>query len=400
MSSTSSQALTKREPVQWRGERVSGLWQRTRADGSPVYEWQGRVEGRMARRRLEASTPGEAVRALRALHGKLEAGNLAGPSTLSVAAAVERYLAYCDSFVAVGEMAPRTRELYEQRLRCSLVDGRLARRRLATLTSPDLSALLAHLRKAGLASSTRRGYLTCLSAFFRWAVEGKLIPRSPLADLPRRERPSAKRKREPRRLAVEQVEALLGKLGEQFRPIGIVIAYQALRVSEALGLRWRDLDFEAMTISISGQLGRDGRRYDRTKTEASAATLTLAPAAARALKEWRLRQAGCDLGLVRRDALVFTTLNGTPQSQRNVHRAIVNAAEAAGLHTDTTLPTVTTHDLRGSAGSIALALGSSLAEVGDYLRHANAAVTGRLYVDVLEGRSQVVERLAEGGFGS
>jgi integrase len=83
-----------------------------------------------------------------------------------------------------------------------------------------------------------------------------------------------------------------------------------------------------------------------------------------------------------------------------MHRAIVNAAEAAGLHQDPSLPKVTTHDLRGSAGSIALALGSSLAEVGSYLRHANAGVTGRAYVDVLEGSSPLVDRLAEGGFGS
>jgi integrase len=365
-----------------------------------VYEWQGRIDRRMARRRLDATTPGEAVKAVRALLGQLDAGNVAGPSTLTVADAIAKYLAYCDSFVASGEMAARTRDLYEQRLRCSLGQGRLARRRLNTVTTSDVSAVLADLRKAGLASSTRRGYLTCLSAFFRWAAEQKLIARSPVTDLPRRERPSAKRKREPRRLDVDQVEALLAQLGDQFRPVGIVIAYQALRVSEALGLRWRDLDFDAMTVSISGQLGRDGRRTDRTKTEASAATLTLAPAAARALKEWRSRQAGLDLGLVRRDALVFTTLNGRPQSQRNVHRAIVNAAEKAGLHTDPALPTVTTHDLRGSTGSIALALGSTLAEVKGHLRHANPGVTARLYVDVLEGRSQLVDRLAEGGFGS
>jgi integrase len=78
----------------------------------------------------------------------------------------------------------------------------------------------------------------------------------------------------------------------------------------------------------------------------------------------------------------------------------VNAAEAAGLHDDPTLPKVCTHDLRGSAGSIAISLGQSLADISKYLRHTNANVTSRLYVDVIEGRSPVVERLAELGYGS
>jgi integrase len=400
MSSESSQALRRREPVSWRGERVPGLWQRRRADGTLVFEWQGRIDGRMARRSLGAASAGEAVRALRALHGRLEAGTVAAASRLTVADAVGRFLADCDSYVAAGEMAGRTRELYEQRIARCVKDGRLERRRLNAVMTADVSRVLTVLRNAGLASSTRRGYLTALSAFFRWATERKLIPRSPIDDLPRRERPAAKRKRQPRRLSATQVEALLGRLGEQFQPVATMIVYQALRVSEALGLRWRDVDFEAMELTVCGQLGRDGRRYDRTKTEASAATLKLAPAAARALKAWRHRQAARDVSLIRRDALIFTTLNGKSQSQRNVHRAIRNAAQAAGLHVDPALPKVCTHDLRGSAGSIALALGATLADVRDYLRHANVNVTSRDYVDVLEQRTPIVDRLADQGFGS
>jgi integrase len=51
-----------------------------------------------------------------------------------------------------------------------------------------------------------------------------------------------------------------------------------LRVSEALGLRWRDVDFKGGTITIAGQLGRDGKTWlPVVKTKASAATVPSAP---------------------------------------------------------------------------------------------------------------------------
>jgi hypothetical protein len=37
-------------------------------------------------------------------------------------------------------------------------------------------------------------------------------------------------------------------------------AYAGLRISEALGLRWRDLDLKAGTLTVAGQVGADGAR--------------------------------------------------------------------------------------------------------------------------------------------
>lgn len=268
-----------------------------------------------------------------------------------------------------------------------------------------ISGFLADLRKEKghtgnpLSGATRHGYLATLEGLLRWTVEQRLIPRSPAADLPRRERPSAARQRKPRRLNAEQVEALLAELGPQFKPIGYALAFQALRVSEALGLRWCDVDFDAATLTVAGQLGRHGQRIDRTKTPASAATVDLLPSVARELRVWRTKQAERDLNLVRPDALIFTTWNGRPQSRRNVHRAIARAGAASGLSAGGQ-PPVTTHDLRGSAGSIALPLLGDLARVGKMLRHKNTNVTSRLYVDVLEDDTRIGGDLARAGFGA
>jgi hypothetical protein len=61
---------------------------------------------------------------------------------------------------------------------------------------------------------------------------------------------------------------------------------------------------------------------------------------------------------------------------------------------------VTTQHLRGSAGSIALANGATLAEVSEFLRHANVHVTAVSYVDVLEGDSGRAMQIAADAWGA
>jgi integrase len=58
--------------------------------------------------------------------------------------------------------------------------------------------------------------------------------------------------------------------------------------AKALGLTWRDIDFNAGTLRISGQLGTEGERV-AVKSTASAATVPLLPALARELQAHRFR---------------------------------------------------------------------------------------------------------------
>jgi integrase len=73
--------------------------------------------------------------------------------------------------------------------------------------------------------------------------------------------------------------------------VAATCAYPGLRPSEALGLRWRDVDFGAGTLTVSAQLGPDGNRAP-LKTAASAATVPLLPKLAAELKAHRARVAG------------------------------------------------------------------------------------------------------------
>ena len=102
---------------------------------------------------------------------------------------------------------------------------------------------------------------------------------------------------------------------------------------------------------------------------------------------------------VHRDALVFQTARGKPQSRRNALRAVHAAGDAAGLNGDGREP-VGLHDLRHSLVAIALASGMSLPETAALVRHANPQVTATVYAGLTEqDRERLGSKLVEAGFG-
>lgn len=137
-----------------------------------------------------------------------------------------------------------------------------------------------------------------------------VVERNVVRDVDRDDRPGAARASEPRYLTAAELDRLLSRLSETFAPIAATCSWGALRVSEALGLRWGDVDLAGGTITISGQLGMNGERVP-LKTTASAATMPLLPALVRELRAHRSRQAERDLRRVHAEALVFVTDRGS-----------------------------------------------------------------------------------------
>jgi integrase len=169
-------------------------------------------------------------------------------------------------------------------------------------------------------------------------------------------------------------------------------------VSEALGLRRRDVDLRGGSLTIKAQLGTDGTRV-ALKTRRSAATVPILPALGRELRKHRSRQAGRGLSFLHPDALVFTTARGKPQSRRNALRAVHAAGEAAGLNGDGREP-VGLHDLRHSYITLALDAGASLPETSA-LGRASVRVIAHVYAGLPEnGRETAAAKLAEAGFGA
>jgi integrase len=361
-----------------------------------------RLGGRVRRHRLEARTKTDALAELRALQVDYERGeqHRSAAAALTVAELASDWLVHLES--RVGHRDPRRRysartvALYRQRMEQHIIPA-FGSRAATDVGLSDVRRLIDQLGLAGLAPSTVTGIIGILSGLFRYGIKSGVLERNVVRDLDRDDRPGTARLTEPRYLTTDEIARLLENLSDTFRPIVAVCTFAALRISEVLGLRWRDVDLNSGRLTVSGQLGPSGRRVP-VKTSASSADVDLLPALTRELRDHRARQASRDLRRVHADALVFRTARGKPQSRRNALRAVHRAGSAAGLNPDGREP-VGLHDLRHSFAAAALEQ-LSLPEASFLLRHANARVTAQIYAGLTDdARKQAAGKLAKAGFG-
>jgi integrase len=121
--------------------------------------------------------------------------------------------------------------------------------------------------------------------------------------------------REKRLLAVEDLRKLIAALPDHVRFLVLLMFGLGLRISEALGLRWRDIDFDAATLTVRRRWYRgDLSEEEQTKTEASAAELRLS---ASMLAELKQRYPGAH----RREEFLFIGDDGhVPPDDRDLLR--------------------------------------------------------------------------------
>lgn len=176
-----------------------------------------------------------------------------------------------------------------------------------------------------------------------------------------------------------------------------------LRLGEATGLRWDDVNLETGEVRVRQQLQRVGKQLllQPLKTEKSQRTLMLPAVCIEQLRKHRQRQleerlkAGaqwCDTGLV------FTTYThrgpgervGAALHPRNVLRMLHMLLERADL------PRRRFHDLRHSAASLLIAAGVELVEVSMLLGHSELRVTADLYSHLQKPTAAKAARHMEG----
>ena len=225
-----------------------------------------------------------------------------------------------------------------------------------------------------LSGSSVHGVVTATSALFRFGVRRGVLESNPVRLLERGDRPSAKRRSEPRYLDREQIDRLLAHLGDEFRPVAATLAFAGLRVGEALALRWRDVDLNGGMLAVHG-----------TKTAASAAPVPLIADLVTELRAHRSRVASVSLARVKPDALVFGTSTGAKQWNRNVLRALYVAGDAAKLNPKGA-ERVSCHDLRHSCAGLMLAAGVPPTRAAAVLRHANTRTLLTVYAGLVESQ--------------
>jgi integrase len=271
---------------------------------------------------------------------------------------------------------------------------------LSEITIAEVDRYREHkVRQGRLNATSINKTITRLGQILEVAQERDLIARNPVRVNPRRRKvkTSAPRRRYLDR--AEQIAALLAAAGELDakgrgiktgrRALIATLVMGGLRISEALELRWRDIDMAGRRI-----------RLQRAKTAAGVRDVPIMPQLAAELQAHR----GA-LGATNPNALVFSTRSGRPLSRDNtrqrvlgkaVNRAneILHAAEYAPLP-----DSITQHSLRHTYISLRLALGDDPAAVAQDAGHADMSVTFRVYTHVMrlgEGERQALRDLVDG----
>ena len=259
----------------------------------------------------------------------------------------------------------------------------LGRIRLSALTAPQIQQFYNSLiTEKELSPKTVKNIHGVLHRALGQAVEvGYLrINPSDACKLPRVERAEIKP------LDEAQTAAFLNAIhGQPFERLFIVDLLTGLRQGELLGLRWKDVDFDAGTVTVAQQLlkskEKGGAYFFGSLKNDKTRLLTPAPSVMKALREqrrvqteWRLKA-----GEFWEDSgLVFTDELGHHLSHVTVRKHFKKAVESIGI------PEARFHDLRHSFAVNSLQAGDNPKTVQENLGHATAAFTLDVYAHATE----------------
>jgi integrase len=289
--------------------------------------------------------------------------------------------AYLKEWLAVTA-TPRVRQ---STARCykTCIDARIVpeigRVRLSQLRAVHVRQMMDVIAKR---ASPRTANLT--RTVLRKALEDARRDRVLIGDNPAALAGSLKeRHRESQHLDADALGRFIASVADHpLRGVFLVAASTGMRQGEVLGLRWRDLDNDGATpsLSVRGQLQRvDGKFcHVEPKTTKSARTIPLSPNLVALLKAHKASQARrrLELGRLWQNPLdlVFTNDGGGPLRGEWVTRSFQAALAVAGL------PVVRFHDLRHSAATLMLERnGGDLKAVSTTLGHSTITLTANTY---------------------
>lgn len=305
-------------------------------------------------RYIYRKTKGEAKQALREALKDRDDG--IAPSKLTVNDVLAKWLQESKT-----EVSARTLDNREYLIRVHFSPHPIANTKLANLSQDQLRSYLDSKRK--LAPSTRNKLLAILKYVGSEGVRLRVLRHNPTDRIK-----AVREDRELDILSTQQIKHLLDTVrGHKYELIVVLGATCGIRVGEALGACWEDIDLERGTIAIKRTVWR-GKVYP-PKTKTSRRTLKLPQKALEAL-ERRSQPSG----------YLCPTKSGKHTGNPHFHPYWKAILEGAGLPRSTTF-----HALRHGAGSLLLGQNVPIPVVSRYLGHSNPAITMKIYAHVIDG---------------
>ncbi len=242
----------------------------------------------------------------------------------------------------------------------------------------DVVDFLAGLYRSGLDSRSVARHLVSLRTFYRFLVIDELIEDDPTTNL---ESPKI-RQSLPSYLSVEEVDRLLKMpdtrtvSGKRDKALLDVLYSTGLRVSEVVGLRLGDIDFQAGCIRCTGKGSKE--RLVPVGRKAIESVEVYIREARPALLKSRKKATGAPR------AEIFINQHGTGLGRVGIWKILSGYGRATGLR-----KSLTPHKLRHSFATHLLERGADLRSVQLMLGHADISTT-QIYTHVMEDRLKSV----------
>jgi integrase len=358
--------------------------------------WQDEVkQGRRIRKRKRvklapATMPEREVQKIAAEH--LRPLNQ-GLESLGSATRLEEYVQSVYRPVVMPLLAKSTRDRYKSAMK-NYVIPTFGQRCLRDLTPLEIQRYLSGLAELQQSQESKDKIKDVLSAILGSAVKYGYLVKNPVEGL-RLPPPKTGRRSKPF-VRPDQFLALLALLKEPYASMAYVAVYTGLRPSELLGLLWRNIHEDSITVE---------QRYCRgdwgvPKTEASNATIAVNVAVIHRIHQLKTLVVTVAAGkAVRRypavradgpDDLVFQSpVKGGPMHDNNILvRHIKPAARKLGI------PWLNWQVLRRSFATWLKMAGADVKDAQALMRHSRASTTLDIYQQfVPESQRRVVENL-------
>ena len=296
--------------------------------------------------------------------------------------------------VMMPKMATSTQDRYEGILKNYLKPqfGALCLRDVSVLT---VDRYLSALGKTKLSHESMDKIRDVLSSVLESAVRYELLVKNPVEGL-KLPKPRMGKRSKPF-ITPDQFRALLALMAEPYASMVYVAVYTGLRVSELVGLRWRNVNPDSITVD---------ERYCRgdwgpPKSEASNATIPVNAAVVDRIERLKTLVVDVRAGRAVRhypavrssepDDLVFQSLTkGAPMRDNNILvRHIKPAAKTLGF------PLVNWQVLRRSFATWLKMAGADVKDAQALMRHSRASTTLDIYQQfVPESQRRVVDKLS------
>lgn len=339
------------------------------------YAGRGHKIRRSGKSKAEASR--RVMKAVRAALGSAAEGEFTSRSTLEEAA--RAWLVAFAAMVERGARSPSTLDEYRYLVDRVVVPG-AGSLRLGELTTPRLDRFV----QAVLAE---RGYATAklcrsvLSGICGWLVRRGALSTNPVRELTPLE---LDRDRRARALSIEELRAWLALLDaspfaqrHDLPELARFMVATGLRLGEALGVTWADVDLAAGTVAVHRTIVRvkgQGLVAKRVKSRASERQLLLPAWAVELLRARRVRRGAFD-------GPVFPDARGGWRDRSNVGRAFREVREGSDFEW------VKTHTYRKTVATWLDQSGATARMIADQLGHSRVSMTQDVYLGRRAGNS-------------